>query len=62
MWISDLTGEVWPRTGLANFGNWSRLLDVVHGTDQRYRRAGAAWLRHTRLLGTTPAHLLYPDN
>ena len=47
-------------TGRANFGNWCRLLDVVHGTDQTYRRAGAAWLRHTRLRGTTPAHVLYP--
>ena len=48
------------RTGLANFGNWCRLLDVLHGTDQRYRRSGPAWQRHTRLLGTSPAHVLYP--
>ena len=48
------------RTGRANYGNWCRLLDVVHGTDLNYRRAGPVWLRHTRLRGTTPAHILYP--
>jgi len=49
------------KVGHGNYGNWCRLLDVYNGTDSRYRKSGAAWERHRRILGSDPAHVLYPE-
>ena len=42
--------------GAANYGNFSRVLDTLHGTDARYRASGEDWRRHRRLVTLSPAH------
>lgn len=48
--------------GSDNYSNFSRLLDVLHGTDTRYRKSGMSWTRHERLLDLTPAHVRHPSS
>merc|ERR1711872_1137292 len=43
------------KVGAANYGNFSRVLDTLHGTDVRYRESGKDWERHHRLLTLSPA-------
>jgi len=42
------------KVGAANYGNFSRVLDTLHGTDIRYRESGEDWDRHRRLLSFNP--------
>ena len=50
------------KTGQGNYGNWCRLLDVLYGTDSRYRKSGASRTRHRRLLNLLPAHVQFLEN
>jgi len=42
------------KVGAANYGNFSRVLDTLHGTDIRYRESGQDWDRHCRFLSFNP--------
>jgi len=42
------------KVGAANYGNFSRVLDTLHGTDVRYRESGKDWDCHCRLLSFNP--------
>jgi len=46
------------KVGAANYGNFSRVLDTLHGTDARYRESGKAWDRHCRLLSFNPTRAI----
>ena len=49
------TLDTYCQVGAANYGNFSRVLDTLHGTDARYRASGQDWRRHRRLLTLSPA-------